>query len=138
MARIFLSTENTSEPHVVVLRERLSDEGHVITTSPLNPSIGPDPRWSGWYAHGCQDSLASSDVFLAVESRGYRASTWMAIEFDLAWKLWREKRRPRLFWLQGSTEPLPAGLRQYVEDSTPLPLDVGEAVRAVLAAVRDD
>jgi hypothetical protein len=133
--RIFISTEMAADARVVRVIELLKAAGLTVKTSPINPV--DDPRWKGWYKSGCQTALESSDVFLAIETAGYGSSTWMAVEFDTAWKLNRALGRPRLFVLHRSARPLPAGFRQYVEASLSLPLEVNEAVPRLLEVVAD-
>lgn len=131
--RLFISTENTADERVVHAINLLEAAGYNVTTSPLNPAIGDDPRWRDWYASGCKAAIESNDVFLVVVTAGYECSTWMAIEAETALKANKATRgRPRLFVLHRSARPLPAGFRQYEEAATLLPFDVSEAVAFLL------
>ncbi len=126
---IFISTGNTTDDRVVQTIDLLKAAGYTVTTSPLNPAVGTDSRWNDWYESGCRTVIESNDVFLAIVTAGYDCSTWMAIEFEKAWKANKATSgRPRLFVLHRSTRPFPPGLRQYEESATLLPFDVNEAV----------
>jgi hypothetical protein len=136
--RIFISTENTVDERVVQVIGLLKAEGYSVTTSPLNPAIGDDPRWKDWYDNGCQAAIESNDVFLAVVTAGYDSSTWMAIEFQTAWKANKATSgRPRLFVLHRTAVPLPAGVRRYEDSATLLPLEVNAAIALLLERVRE-
>jgi len=128
---IFISTENTADERVVRVIDLLKAAGHTVTTSPINPANGSDLRWKDWYEQGCQTAIESNNVFLAIVTPGYDCSTWMAIEFETAWKANQASGRPRLYVL-GAERPLPAGFRQYEQAATLLPFDVNEAVAFLL------
>ncbi len=114
----------------------LRETGLQVTCLPLNPALGEDPRWRDWYETGCNIAIEATDVFVAVVTAGYDCSTWMAIEFETAWKANKATSgRPRLFVLHQTARPLPAGFRQYEEAATLLPFDVDEAVAFLLAQV---
>ncbi|MBN2196247.1 MAG: hypothetical protein JW751_25765 [Polyangiaceae bacterium] len=72
-ARIFVSTENTSDPLSSGLIDRLTAAGFDVTTSPLNPALGDDPRWSDWYGDACLKAIEAADIFVAVVTEGYTA-----------------------------------------------------------------
>ncbi|MBN2192914.1 MAG: toll/interleukin-1 receptor domain-containing protein [Polyangiaceae bacterium] len=124
--RAFLSTENTSDPLSAELIDRLVAAGFEVTTSPLNPALGADPRWLDWYGDGCLKAIATTDVFVAVVTDGYDCSTWMGFEADRAGWLHRNRGRPDLYLLKTGDEPLPLGFRRYEEAATRLPVDLDE------------
>jgi len=132
---IFVSTENTADARVVRVIDLLKAAGHTVTTSPINPAIGDDPRWKDWYENGCRTAIDSNDVFLAVVTEGYDSSTWMAIELETAWNANRATGRPLLFLLHRSARPLPAAFRQYEDGATLLPFDADEAIAFLLVRV---
>jgi hypothetical protein len=131
---VFVSTENSADDRSLRVIEGLRAAGLQVTCSPLNPALGDDPRWRDWYKTGCKSAIETADVFVAVVSDGYDSSTWMAVEFDTAWRLSRELGSPRLYLLKRNSSPLPFGFRRYEESATLLPLDPDEAAAAILAA----
>lgn len=133
IVKVFVSTENTKDPRV----ERIIDElrkspGIEVEHSPLNPLAGDDPRWQGWDGRESGKAIAAADCFLAIETRGYDSSTWIAQEFDVAWKLHHERGRPLLFLSRCADRPLPVGFRRYEEAATILPVEPDAAVAAFL------
>src|SRR6266542_1194027 len=94
---IFRSTENTADERVVRVIDLLKAAGHTVTTSPINPANGSDPRWKDWYEQGWQTAIESNNVFLAIVTPGYDCSSWMVIEFETAWKANQASGRPRLY-----------------------------------------
>lgn len=128
-ARVFVSTENTSDPLAAGLIERLVRAGFQVTTSPLNPAHGEDPRWPDWYGDGCREAMEAAEVFVAVVTPGSECSTWMGFEFDRAGWVHRGTGKPLLFVLKTDDEPLPPWVRRYEEAAQRLPLDLDEAVR---------
>ena len=86
--KVFVSTENTEDPRVTrIIDELRKSPGIEVEYSPLNPLVGDDPRWQGWDGRECCEAIAAADCFLAIETRGYDSSTWMAREFDVAWTI---------------------------------------------------
>jgi hypothetical protein len=136
--RIFISTEDTADERVAQVIELLEAAGYSVTSSPTNPAIGVDPRWQDWYEGGCLAAIDESDVFLVVVTAGYDGSTWMAIEFETAWKANQTNGRPGLFVLHRSSRPLPAGFSRYEEAATLLPFDVNEAIAFLRERVPPD
>jgi hypothetical protein len=132
--RVFVSTENSTDDRARRFIDRLRDAGLQVNCSPLNPALGRDPRWQGWYASGCRAAIEEADACVAVVTAGYDGSTWMASEFDAAWRLYCDTGRPSLFVLKERNKPLPAGFREYEEASTVLPLGLDDAVAALLGA----
>ncbi len=133
---VFVSTESTADDRARRFIDGLREAGLQVTCSPLNPALGDDPRWDGWYETGCNVAIEATDVFVAIVPTGYDCSTWMAIEFETAWKANKATSgRPRLFVLDQTARPLPAGFRRYEEAATLLPCDVDEAVGFLLDRV---
>jgi hypothetical protein len=133
-ARVFVSTENTSDALSAGLIHRLTAAGFEVTTSPLNPAFGEDPRWVDWYGNGCEQAIAAIDIFVAVVTEGYECSTWMGFELSRAWGRTRGDSRPHLFVLKERDDPLPGVLRRYEEGARRLPVKLDEAVAVLLRA----
>jgi hypothetical protein len=129
--RVFVSTENTSDPLAAGLIDRLTVAGFEVVTSPLNPALGEDPRWLDWYGNGCLKAIEDADLFVAVVTEGYDCSTWMGFEADRAGWLHRNRGRPGLSLLKPGDDPLPGGFRRYEKTATRLPADLDEAVEAL-------
>jgi hypothetical protein len=134
-ARVFVSTENTSDPLSSGLIDRLTAAGFDVTTSPLNPALGDDPRWPDWYGDGCLKAIEAADIFVAVVTEGYDCSTWMGFEADRAGWVHRNRERPVLYLLKTGDEPMPHGFRRYEEAATRLPVDLDEAVGVLVSIV---
>ena len=133
IVKVFVSTENTKDPRVARIIDGLRKFPAIeVEHSPLNPLVGDDPRWQGRDDRECRGAIAAADCFLAIETRGYDCSTWMAHEFDVAWKLRRERGRPLLFLSKCVDLPLPAGFRRYEDAATILPVEPDAAVAAFL------
>jgi hypothetical protein len=133
IVKVFVSSENTKDPRVARIIDQLRRApGIEVDHSPLNPLVGNDPRWQGWYGSECSKAIAAADCFLAIETRGYDCSTWMAHEFDVAWTLCRERGRPLLFLSKCVDLPLPAGFKRYEDAATILPVGPDAAVAAFL------
>jgi len=133
IVKVFVSSENTRDHRVArIIDELRKAPGIEVDHSPLNPLVGNDPRWQGWYGRECSEAIAAADCFLAIETRGYDSSTWMAHEFDVAWTLCRERGQPLLFLSKRVDRLLPAGFRRYEEAATILPIEPDAAVAAFL------
>jgi hypothetical protein len=130
--RVFVSTENSAGDRARRIIEGLREAGLQVTCSPVNPAVGHDPRWRGWYETGCKEAIEATDMFVAVVTAGYDGSTWMAIEAETAWLVTRDHSKPRLFLLKQNEKPLPAGFRRYEEAMALLPMDPKAAVAALL------
>lgn len=128
--RVFVSTEDSSASHVAEIIGGLSGfPGVSVETSPRNPLNPPhDPRWRTWYASGCAEAIEAADCFWAIETTGDECSSWMAHEFDVAWKLNRERGRPRLFVSRSSDKP--CFLIHYDGCGVQLPINPTEAISA--------
>ncbi len=130
--RVFVSTENSAGDRARRIIEGLREAGLQVTCSPVNPAVGHDPRWRGWYETGCKEAIEATDMFVAVVTAGYDGSTWMAIEAETAWLVTRDHSKPRLFLLKQNEKPLPDGFRRYEEAMALLPMDPKAAVAALL------
>lgn len=126
--RVFVSTEDSSDPRALRFMSRLRNAGFEVTCSPLNPAHGADPRWLNWYESECNTAIGSADVFVLAETPGLAGSSGIVAESDTAMAAARARRRPRLFVLHRAECPLPPGFRNYEESAGLLPLDVDEAV----------
>src|SRR5690606_31005816 len=134
VARIFISSDWRADGRVADITRRLKGEADIeVDQSPLTPSLGEDPRWKDWYGRGSLDAIANADYFVAVVTKGYDGSTWMAHEFDVAWKQCRQRSRPRLFVAKATNKPLPLGFKTY-EDASTIIVGEPEAVVATLLA----
>ncbi len=129
VATIFVSTENTTDPRVVDFIAGLS--AHTVTHSPLNPSVGDDPRWLDWYTRGLRAAIANADAFVAVVAPGYDSSTWMAQEFHEALMRFEAHGRPILFIAKATPRPLPAGFGPYERAATIVTGDATETAQEV-------
>jgi hypothetical protein len=136
IVKVFVSTENTRDPRIARIIDQLRKSPAIeVDHSPLNPLVGDDPRWRGWDGRECSKAIAAADCFLAIETRGYDSSTWMAHEFDVAWKLHRERGRPLLFLSKCADRPLPMGFARYEEAATILPVEPDAAAAAFLGHI---
>lgn len=126
--RIFVSSENVDQPPARLLVERLRQEGWAVDHSPRNPAEGPDPRWRGWYDHGCGEALRRADVFITVVTPTWE-STWMAHEAWLAMHGPDQPHVPRCYyWNPGGTVVHAAGLLPYLRERLPDELEAAVAV----------
>ena len=123
---VFVSCEDArqSAPLVAALEAR----GVRVVHSPLP---GNDARWADWYQDGCRDAMADSDCFIAVVTRGYGCSTWMAHEAEMAVKLLRATGRPKLCLVRMVPSPLTVGFKPLQEVAR----DLGGAVDEVAASI---
>ncbi len=137
MPRIFISNECSVDSRVAELITRIKSSPDVhVDQSPLNPSVGEDPRWRDWYARGCDEAMEWADCFVAVVTPGYDCSTWMAHEFDVALNQYRRHGRPQLFLAKQDGRALPLGFKIYEDASTILCGTPDTAVTELLAHVR--
>jgi hypothetical protein len=134
--KIFVSNECSVDNRVAEIIARLRSCPDVrIDQSPLNPSVGEDARWRDWYARGCTDAIAWADCFVAVVTPSYDCSSWMAHEFDVALKRYRQHARPYLFLAKQDGRALPLGFKHYEDAATILSGSPDTAVAQLLAHV---
>lgn len=132
--RIFVSTEDTHDPLAARLIEQLRAAPNVeVDHSPLNLSRGDDPRWQGWYRFGLQEAVAQADAFVAVQTAGYDASSWMAEEARVGALQQGKEGRPHLFVVRTSAQPLAEGFAVLTRAARALPPDPERAAHELLA-----
>ena len=121
---VFVSSCATASPPAASLIERLREVGLKVVASPRGPS---DERWPGWYAGGCREEIAGANIFIAVVTRGWDSSTWMAIESDEALRSLESGALSKMyFWNPERIEVKAAGVLPYLRDR--LPDDLGELI----------
>ncbi len=130
MTRIFVSSCRIDGPHAAALVARLRGEAFAVLHSPRNPSDGRDGRWVDWYRRGCRAELETADIFIAVISRPWDCSTWMAHECDEALRLAEAGRlRGMFYWNPERIAVEARGMLKYLKE--PLPDDLDELARAL-------
>jgi hypothetical protein len=118
--RLFVSSENVDRPPACTLIERLRQEGWTVEHSPRNPAKGEDPRWRDWYDHGCREAVDQADVFIAVVTRMWECSTWMAHESWVAMQQPEQRHVPRCYYWNPEGIPVQArGLLPYLRERLP-------------------
>jgi hypothetical protein len=131
--RVFLSCEAGPAAFAVLaraLRAVGTEVRHSPTTAPW------DPRWDGWYDHGCSEELRLCDAFVAVITRGHDSSTWMAIEADTALALFSNQGRPQPFIARLHPGRLAVAFARLEEVALELPVDPAPAAERILASLR--
>lgn len=132
MSVIFTSSCRIDAPPAASLVDRLREESFCVVHSPRNPSDGEDARWRNWYKEGCRDQIGQADIFIAVISREWLGSTWMAQEAHEALKSMEAGKLQRMyFWNPEQIEVSASGMSQYLRDR--LPDDLDESVRLLKA-----
>lgn len=116
---------------------RLREVGAEVETSPApGGSIDQDPKWEHWYGKGLPAAVARCDAFVAAVTSYYYSATWMAVEFDAAFKEHNQRGRPLLFVLKLIPEKTAAGFQRYETAATKLSAEPVAATMHVIEAVR--
>jgi hypothetical protein len=138
MQRVFISwCDDGADAAAREFVARLRGAGAEVETSPApGGSIDDDPKWEHWYGRGLPAAVARCDAFVAAVTSYYYSATWMAVEFDAAFKEFKQRGRPLLFVLKLIPEKTAAGFQQYETAATKLPADPTAAAAHLVAAVR--
>ncbi|MCP4446949.1 MAG: hypothetical protein GY811_16605 [Myxococcales bacterium] len=132
--RAFISTyDGLESPEGRALTRNLTEVGCEIEFSPSSPHSGSDdPRWPSWHSEGLPAAIGRADIFIAlIPDSSVYSSTWMASEFDEAFRRFQDHGSPKLYIYQSDPAVLPAGFASYVSASERLPSDPTAAAQVV-------
>lgn len=123
--RIFISWyDGERHPDGARLKSSIEQAGFQVVHSPCSPHSGrTDERWKGWYESGCARAVADCGAFIAFIEDVYDSSTWMGIEFDVAWTANQRTGWPKLFYLKALGRRVRPGFSTYLAASQELPRD---------------
>lgn len=112
----------------------LQKHGFDIEYSPRSPhSRINDERWNNWYEEGLPKAINRAEIFIAVITPSCDGSTWMAIEYEAAYKTFLKTAKPALYLIRfDSAEHQVKYQDYYLSSSVHLSSIPEEAVQTLL------
>lgn len=91
LMNIFISSDEISSKLAQSLLIKLREEKFNIFHSPIAPKDGNDLRWQDWYKKGLKVELSKAEKFIAIITKYWDSSSWMATENNEVEKLLSQK-----------------------------------------------
>lgn len=115
--KVFVSSEDIDSRFVKSMIEELRCHSFVVSHSPRKNN---DTHWGNWYEQGLDEELKQVEIFIAVITKSWELSTWMAHEINAAYQLLNDgKIKKVFFWNPENIEVKSLGMIDYLKNELP-------------------
>jgi hypothetical protein len=113
----------------------LKKHGFDVEHSPHSPHSGiDDKRWNNWYEEGLPNAINRAEIFVAVITPSCDGSTWMTIEYDVAYKNFLKTAKPALYFIRFDSDERQVKYQEYyLSSSVHLSSIPEEAIQTLLS-----